>query len=92
MLSFRNLLERESSRLLTLSNLWEDRKGEAPSHVQDVILGPIGQARLLVKDKFQQFRRLVDKFEIGETEGKITTDDLTGFWEMMLLTVSAWSL
>lgn len=80
-------MERESSRLLTLSALWEERKDEAPPVIQDKILGPIGQARLLVKDKFQQFRRLVDKFESGDSDGKITTDDLTGFWEMMLLTV-----
>ncbi|KAE8751298.1 hypothetical protein FOCC_FOCC001869 [Frankliniella occidentalis] len=84
---FRNLLERESSRLLTLSSLWEERKAEAPPVIEDKILGPIGQARLLVKDKFQQFKRLVDKFEAGDSEGKITADDLTGFWEMMLLTV-----
>ena len=81
-------MERESSRLLTLSNVWEERQNDAPPHAQDRIFGPVGQARLLVKDKFQQFKRLVDKFEIGESEGKITADDLTGFWEMMLLTVS----
>ncbi|KAK3907607.1 Guanylate kinase-associated protein mars [Frankliniella fusca] len=84
---FRNLLERESSRLLTLSSVWEERQAEAPPVVEDKILGPVGQARLLVKDKFQQFRRLVDKFEAGDPEGNITADDLTGFWEMMLLTV-----
>lgn len=84
---FRNLLERESSRLLTLSAVWEERRSEAPPAVQDKILGPVGQARLLVKDKFQQFRRLVDKFEAGDPDGNMTADDLTGFWEMVLLTV-----
>ncbi|XP_034234489.1 guanylate kinase-associated protein mars isoform X2 [Thrips palmi] len=84
---FRNLLERESSRLLTLSALWEERKAEVPPIIHDKLLGPIGQARLLVKDKFQQFRSLVDKFESGDSDGKITADDLTGFWEMVMLTV-----
>lgn len=84
---FRNMLERESSRLLTISALWEERMAELPPSVQDRILGPIGQARLLVKDKFQQFRKLVDKFESRDSDGNITTDDLTGFWEMILLTV-----
>lgn len=81
------MLERESSRLLTLSASWEEKINEAPPHSQDIILGPVGQARLLVKDKFQQFRRLVDNYEMDDQEAKMTADDLTGFWEMMLLTV-----
>jgi len=66
---------------------------EIPSDAQDLILGAVGQARLLTKDKFQQFRRLVDKFEEGESqEEKMTAEDLTGFWEMVQLTVISFHL
>lgn len=93
----RSLLDTETKRLLDVCCLWESVKDNAaeeiPSDAQDLILGAVGQARLLTKDKFQQFRRLVDKFEEGESqEEKMTAEDLTGFWEMVQLTVISFHL
>lgn len=57
--------------------------------MKDEILAVVGQTRLLLSDKFQQFRSLIDNAlsEHKESVVVIKPDDLLGFWEMMYLEV-----
>lgn len=48
----------------------------------------VGQARLLMKERFNQFSGLVDDCELGQGEKIITCTDLQGFWDMVYYQVS----
>jgi disks large-associated protein 5 len=48
----------------------------------------VGQAQLLMDQRFKQFSGLVDNCEFGKGEKETTTTDLTGFWEMIYFQVS----
>lgn len=48
----------------------------------------IGQARLLMKERFNQFSGLVDDCELGRGEKITTCTDLQGFWDMVYYQVS----
>lgn len=43
----------------------------------------VGQARLLMKERFGQFSGLVDDCELGRGEKITTCTDLQGFWDMV---------
>lgn len=43
----------------------------------------VGQARLLMKERFNQFSGLVDDCELGRGEKVTTCTDLQGFWDMV---------
>lgn len=47
----------------------------------------VGQARLLMKERFKQFAGLVDDCELGRGEKKTTCMDLQGFWDMVYFQV-----
>ena len=47
----------------------------------------VGQARLLMKERFGQFRGLVDDCEFSRGEKITTCTDLQGFWEMIYFQV-----
>jgi hypothetical protein len=51
--------------------------------VQGQIRSVIGQAKLLIAQRFKQFNGLVDncEFRLGEKETTVT--DLQGFWDMI---------
>jgi len=48
----------------------------------------VGQARLLMKERFKQFSGLVDDCELGRGEKITTCTDLQGFWDMVYYQVS----
>lgn len=48
----------------------------------------VGQARLLMKERFKQFSGLVDDCELGRGEKITTCTDLQGFWDMVYYQVT----
>lgn len=55
------------------------------------MLGGVGQARLLMASKLQQFAGLVDRCEARDScAGLVTPADLQGFWDMVFIQV--WEL
>ena len=51
--------------------------------VRDSMRTVVGQARLLIKERFGQFNGLVDDCELGRGERITSCMDLEGFWEMV---------
>lgn len=51
--------------------------------VRDRMRTAVGQARLLMKERFNQFSGLVDDCELGRGEKITTCTDLQGFWDMV---------
>lgn len=47
----------------------------------------VGQAWLLMKERFKQFSGLVDDCELGRGEKITTCTDLQGFWDMVYFQV-----
>lgn len=48
----------------------------------------IGQAELLMVQRFKQFSGLIDDCEFKTSDKEITRTDLQGFWEMIYYQVS----
>lgn len=48
----------------------------------------VGQARLLMKERFKQFSGLVDDCDLGRGEKVTTCTDLQGFWDMVYYQVN----
>lgn len=91
-LYFRGQVDDESNRLLLLIAGWEDYKGKhinaLDSEYIDQIDVAIGQTRLLVTRKFNQFRKLVDQCESCVEEAQpVLAEDLEGFWSMVYMQV-----
>uniref|UniRef100_A0A8D3C117 Uncharacterized protein n=1 Tax=Scophthalmus maximus TaxID=52904 RepID=A0A8D3C117_SCOMX len=57
--------------------------------VRDRMRTAVGQARLLMKQRFNQFSGLVDDCELGRGEKITTCTDLQGFWDMVYYQASA---
>uniref|UniRef100_A0A7N8XI91 Discs, large (Drosophila) homolog-associated protein 5 n=1 Tax=Mastacembelus armatus TaxID=205130 RepID=A0A7N8XI91_9TELE len=55
--------------------------------VRDRMRTAVGQARLLMKERFNQFSGLVDDCELGRGEKITTCTDLQGFWDMVYFQV-----
>uniref|UniRef100_A0A3Q0R278 Discs, large (Drosophila) homolog-associated protein 5 n=1 Tax=Amphilophus citrinellus TaxID=61819 RepID=A0A3Q0R278_AMPCI len=51
--------------------------------VRDRMRTAVGQARLLMKERFNQFSGLVDDCELGRGDKITTCTDLQGFWDMV---------
>uniref|UniRef100_A0A1B6FR81 Guanylate kinase-associated protein mars n=1 Tax=Cuerna arida TaxID=1464854 RepID=A0A1B6FR81_9HEMI len=88
----RSRLADETNRLLELADKWQMTAlhHNLPCNVIDEIDSLVGQTRLLTKDKFNQFKGLIDKFESNSgSQLIVTTEDLNGFWDMMYLQVEA---
>lgn len=49
----------------------------------------VGQARLLMKERFKQFGGLVDDCEFARGEKITTCTDLQGFWDMVYFQASS---
>ncbi|RZF38149.1 hypothetical protein LSTR_LSTR005510 [Laodelphax striatellus] len=77
-------LQRETDFLLECCDRWSGPAftQTVPRDASDEIDSTVGQARLLVSDKFQQFRRLIQNFEEG-SQPPVTSEDLNGFWDMI---------
>lgn len=57
--------------------------------VRDRMRTAVGQARLLMKERFNQFGGLVDDCELGRGEKITTCTDLQGFWDMVYYQVGS---
>lgn len=68
------------------SNFLEE-DGKIPSEETGNVLTVIRQTEQLQRERFNQYASLIDQFEHNSGEKIITTSDLEGFWEMVLLQV-----
>ncbi|XP_077540076.1 disks large-associated protein 5-like [Haemaphysalis longicornis] len=87
---FRGLLEEERLRLTNLCNHWENIACSETSigeEVHGVIRTTVGQARLLMKERFSQFAGLIHVCDNNLGEKKTTCEDLQGFWDMVYFQV-----
>ncbi|XP_025109914.1 uncharacterized protein LOC112573606 isoform X2 [Pomacea canaliculata] len=85
---FRALWATEVEQLTNLADKWEALGEEISGlceEVQGEIRSTVCQARLLMKQKLQQFSGLVDSCESGDP--RTTCQDLQGFWDMVYMQV-----
>ncbi|KAM7371036.1 hypothetical protein PAMP_010536 [Pampus punctatissimus] len=82
---FRSEIASETDRLVSLCALWESKVEDEsiPEEMRDRMRTAIGQARLLMKERFNQFSGLVDDCELRRGEKITTCTDLQGFWDMV---------
>ncbi|XP_062234899.1 disks large-associated protein 5 isoform X1 [Platichthys flesus] len=82
---FRSEIVSETNKLRTLCVQWEPNVEDEsiPEEMRDGMRTTIGQARLLMKERFNQFSGLVDDCELGRGEKITTCTDLQGFWDMV---------
>lgn len=83
---FRNLLKQETDRLNDTCKKW-DKISNEEENLHDEVTGQIrttiGQAHLLIDQRFRQFSGLIDLSEDKNAEKQATASDLQGFWEMI---------
>ncbi|KAL2078189.1 hypothetical protein ACEWY4_025874 [Coilia grayii] len=86
---FRSVLVTETERLSELSEQWEPYFDDSsiPEEMRDRMRTAVGQARLLIKERFGQFSGLVDNCELKRGEKVTTCSDLQGFWDMVYFQV-----
>ncbi|XP_067285494.1 disks large-associated protein 5 isoform X2 [Pseudorasbora parva] len=86
---FRAVMVSETERLTVLSELWESRFDDTsiPEEMRDRMRTAVGQARLLMKERFGQFSGLVDDCDLGRGDKITTCTDLQGFWDMVYFQV-----
>ncbi|XP_042363726.1 disks large-associated protein 5 isoform X1 [Plectropomus leopardus] len=82
---FRSEISTETDRLTSLCFHWESKVEDEsiPEDMRDRMRTAVGQARLLMKERFRQFGGLVDDCELGRGEKITTCTDLQGFWDMV---------
>ncbi|XP_061564103.1 disks large-associated protein 5 [Cololabis saira] len=82
---FRSEIAKETDSLTSLSLHWESKVEDEsiPEEMRDRMRTAVGQARLLMKERFKQFGGLVDDCELGRGEKITTCTDLQGFWDMV---------
>jgi len=89
--SFRTMVNAETRRLTDLCDSWEKKLEKNQEHICDVTEGEIrcviGQGRLVMAERFNQFSGLVDNCEFKQGEKETTCMDLKGFWEMIYFQV-----
>ncbi|XP_077286643.1 uncharacterized protein LOC143911569 isoform X2 [Arctopsyche grandis] len=89
---FRSQLDGEISRLIILCDEWKNYKDchdELIEDHKDMIDVAVGQTKLLINKKFQQFKGLIEKCENQEASeaGLVKIQDLQGFWDMIYMQV-----
>lgn len=88
---FRSKLATETTRLTDLCDSWEKKLEINKEVISDVTEGElrcvIGQGRLVMAERFNQFSGLVDNCEFKQGEKETTCMDLKGFWEMIYFQV-----
>uniref|UniRef100_A0A8C4SBB2 Disks large-associated protein 5 n=1 Tax=Erpetoichthys calabaricus TaxID=27687 RepID=A0A8C4SBB2_ERPCA len=82
---FRRVIQQETDRLTHLCVCWECKTevDGIPEEIGDQIRTTVGQARLLMAERFKQFAGLVDNCEFKRGEKETTCTDLEGFWDMV---------
>ncbi|KAJ0060098.1 hypothetical protein NL108_003935, partial [Boleophthalmus pectinirostris] len=86
---FRSEITNETNRLTGLCTHWESKVEDEsiPEEMRDRMRTAVGQARLLMKERFKQFSGLVDDCDFGRGEKITTCTDLQGFWDMVYFQV-----
>lgn len=87
---FRNLVTQETDRLNEICTKWEKINAEEQGLSEEVtgqIRTTVGQAQLLIDQRFRQFSGLIDLSEDKQAEKPATASDLQGFWEMIYFQV-----
>ncbi|XP_052085181.1 uncharacterized protein LOC127722331 [Mytilus californianus] len=85
---FRQLLKSQTERLNQLCQKWDDiNTSNLSEDVEGQLRTVVGQAQLLIAQRFKQFRGLVDNCEFKQGEKETTCTDLQGFWEMIYFQV-----
>uniref|UniRef100_UPI00398EED88 disks large-associated protein 5 n=1 Tax=Pristiophorus japonicus TaxID=55135 RepID=UPI00398EED88 len=86
---FRGIIVSETANLTGLCQQWEGwaNADEVPDGVKDLLRTTVGQARLLMAERFKQFNGLVDNCEFKTSEKEVTSTDLEGFWDMVYFQV-----
>ncbi|XP_053606985.1 guanylate kinase-associated protein mars isoform X2 [Plodia interpunctella] len=87
---FRRQLASEVARLTEMCDSWEKIKEHTilAEAVQDEVLGAVGQGRLLVSSKLQQFAALLRRCARPEPGAPLVTPaDLHGFWDMVFMQI-----
>uniref|UniRef100_H2ZNL1 Disks large-associated protein 5 n=1 Tax=Ciona savignyi TaxID=51511 RepID=H2ZNL1_CIOSA len=88
---YRDLLKENTASLNQQSCNWEKYSEVVAEDIgkenEEMVLGDIrttvGQAKLLIKERFTQFSGLIDKCEFGSSDKPVLCQDLEGFWEMI---------
>lgn len=87
---FRRQLASEIKRMTEMCETWDKISEQTvlPESVQEAVLSAVGQARLLMSQKLQQFASLVERCARPEPgTALITPADLHGFWDMVFMQV-----
>lgn len=86
---FRGVITLETEKLTLLCQQWDgwENSDVVPDSVKDLLRTTVGQARLLMAERFKQFRGLVDNCEFKTGEKEVTSADLEGFWDMVYFQV-----
>jgi len=88
---FRTKLAEETRRMTDLCDSWEKKleinKGVISDMTEGELRCVIGQGRLVMAERFNQFSGLVDNCEFKQGEKETTCMDLKGFWEMIYFQV-----
>ncbi|XP_022167154.1 disks large-associated protein 1-like [Myzus persicae] len=89
--NYRRSLDKKTVELQKKVEYWAElsaRNGnDIPQSVKDEIDVACGQTKLLTTDKFMQMHTLINEYDNKSGQMLITTDDLDGFWDMLLLQV-----
>lgn len=84
---FKNVLEKEILRLNERCSKWilfkEENQINITEDGKDMIDVAVGQTKLLINKKFQQFRGLIDQCESLAGDNRVLPEDLEGFWDMI---------
>jgi len=88
---YREKLDKKTVELQNKVKYWTELSSENGNNIPQAIKDEIdvvnGQTKLLTTDKFIQMRSLVEEFDNKSGSMPITTGDLDGFWDMLLLQV-----
>ncbi|XP_042209782.1 disks large-associated protein 5-like [Homarus americanus] len=87
---FRVVLEGETHSLRNYCFKWKKNlkaNSDVPEDIEGDIMVAIGQAELLIKERFNQFNGLIDDCEFKRGEKETTCLDLQGFWDIVYLQV-----
>ncbi|XP_067121050.1 disks large-associated protein 5-like [Centruroides vittatus] len=90
-LYFRQLLQNKTDEFQNLCVKWQDilqGQENVSEEVQGQIYLAIGQAQLLINERFSQFSGLIDKCEFNLDDKLVTCDDLQGFWDMIYIQIA----
>ncbi|XP_018573291.1 guanylate kinase-associated protein mars-like [Anoplophora glabripennis] len=87
---FEKKLNSEVNRIERTCDMWENYKNsnELSEEANDMINVAIGQSKLLISKKFEQFRSLIEQCRTCKyAEKPISCEDLHGFWDMIYMQV-----